>query len=110
MPKVFLSGPITGVEHYERPFNAAQALAESQGYEVFNPATLPPGHDWTWYMRRCVEELAKCDHIWMLPGWMASRGSPLEHRIAGWLSIKPRYLKPEEVGVDVVNKSRSETR
>ena len=101
MPKVFLSGPITGVEHYERPFNAAQALAEAQGYEVFNPATLPPGQTWTWYMRRCLKELSDSDHIWMLPFWMMSRGSRLEHYNAVQLEIPVRELTEKEVGVAI---------
>lgn len=47
MELVYISGPITGNENYQRQFAEADLLLRSNGFDVFNPAALNHA-DWTY--------------------------------------------------------------
>ncbi|HSW64957.1 MAG TPA: DUF4406 domain-containing protein [Dissulfurispiraceae bacterium] len=111
--KVYLSGPITGLEERSAGmFAAAQKEMEALGYEVVNPMLLAHNHNksWEWYMAIDILALLECDHICLLPGWDISRGARLEHAIAQlrgmdcfyWfekteqLAINPKHCPPGE--------------
>jgi len=82
---VYLSGPITGVEHASaRMFAAAQSELEAKGYAVVNPMNLAHAHDrsWEWYMAVDILAMLECHIICLLPNWHKSRGARLEHAIA----------------------------
>lgn len=93
MELVYISGPITGNENYQRQFAEADLLLRSKGYDVFNPAALNHA-DWTYndYMKYDIRCLLDCDRIYMLKGWETSKGSRLEKRIADDLGIKELIL------------------
>lgn len=93
-PRIYLSGPMTGLPALNFPafHQAAKALREA-GADVANPAeieALEPGV-WESCMRADIKALCDCDAIALLPGWEASRGAHLEvhigHRLG--LEIKP---------------------
>jgi hypothetical protein len=93
MLKVYIAGPMEGVEDNNHPafYAAAQAWGDA-GWEVINPAELEekpatPG-SWRWYMRRDIKELVDCDAIAMLEGSGASKGAMLEQNIAQALGIR----------------------
>lgn len=103
--KIYLSGPITGVPDFKEKFEAAKAEIEEKawgwGYdlEIINPAAieLQAGASHEDYMKVCMQELAKCDTIYMLNGWQNSRGACREYGYA--LGAKMMILhqpKPEE--------------
>jgi len=88
---IYLSGQITGIE--ERAFDifeSAEKQLLSNGYAVVNPMKLPHRHDKTWesYMREDIEALVKCDAIFMLPNWHASRGAKIEYSLAYSMGLK----------------------
>ena len=89
-PLVCISGKMTGVENYNKPkFDNAKAELESKGYEVLSPADLGAEESFGWhdYMRVDVALLAMCDVIYMLDGWMSSRGARAEFDLAGTLGL-----------------------
>lgn len=88
---VYIAGPITGVADYQTAFKAAEIYLLQHGAIVLNPAVLPEGlssHDA--YMRITLAMLAEADAIAFLPGWLASKGSRMEHIRANELEL-PAY-------------------
>ena len=102
--KVYLSGPITGVNDFEKNFAIAEKYFSGRGHAVENPvktgAVLKElsGKEPTWaeYMREDIKTLVDCDAIAMLPGWGDSRGARLERQVADALGLietrAPAYL------------------
>ena len=93
--KLYLAGPMTGIEDLNFPaFTAGAAALRAAGYEVVNPAELNPDHTMPWAecMRRDIAALVTCDGIALLPGWEQSRGATLEHHIASRLEMSVRSV------------------
>jgi len=91
--RVYISGPITGKPNLNKDaFQYTERKLMFCGYKTVNPHTIcfgvQPGSPWTDYMRVCIEHLARCEAIYMLPGWMFSRGAVVEWMIAKILGIK----------------------
>lgn len=103
---VFLSGPMSGIEHFNvGEFAKAHAmLREAGAYKVYNPAiaylTSPVREDTldhTYWMLRCIRELTDTSHnilndalglvrtyqvLVSLPGWESSEGARTERMVA----------------------------
>lgn len=83
--KLYINLPITG-----RDINAVKKQAEElrniwgSDYEVITPFDICPedGKDYSCYMGKDIEELLKCDAIYMSPGWINSKGCNAEFQIA----------------------------
>lgn len=89
--RIYISGPMTGKPDLNRPaFNAKAAELRALGHEVVNPAELPeiPGGTWHDYMKADIKLLLECDAIYMLPGWVGSKGAALEYDIARDLGME----------------------
>ena len=85
MQRVYLSGPMSGIEELNYPaFNAAARDLRARGVHVENPAenSPPPCGTWQGWRRLALLQLARCDAIYMLPGWEKSRGATVEHGLA----------------------------
>lgn len=81
--RVFLSGPMTGIEDFNYPaFNALAAKIRAAGFTVLNPAENPKCETWSEYMKLAIAQLLMCDTVVQLPGWSESRGASCEFRIA----------------------------
>ena len=89
--RVFISGPMSGIEHYNAPeFARAHAICREQGaVRVFDPTwewMNETGEENTheWYMRRCINALTNgtFDVLLQLDGWEDSEGARLEHDVA----------------------------
>ncbi|HSW65208.1 MAG TPA: DUF4406 domain-containing protein [Dissulfurispiraceae bacterium] len=101
--KVYLSGPITGIESKSAPmFSEAENDLTQQGYHVVNPWKLDHTHDQKWenYMATDITALLECDCICMLPGWEHSRGARLELAIAMNRGMSYIYWKEPSPGCD----------
>jgi hypothetical protein len=88
---IYISGPISGLPHGNRPAFAAVAEAfRSKGWVVVNPHDLfaeDVEESWEGYMRKDLAALLTCTHIVLLPGWEQSRGARLEQLIADAVGI-----------------------
>lgn len=84
--KVYISGRITGTCDYMQRFCQAEKLLRVKGYEVVNPAKenakLPEGTSWSDYMRASIKMLCECDSLYLMKGWITSKGACLERYIA----------------------------
>lgn len=89
--KVYISGPITGIDFGNRfAFMAARCGLELCGYEVIDPSEVKLDDDASWadYMRADLKLLLDCDFIFMLEGWEDSKGARLERELAERLGIE----------------------
>ena len=99
--KIYLSGPMTGIEprEYRRRFREAETILRRHGYGCINPCRVWPCR-FPWLYRLMNALLGKrltyavilaydllllmtrADGIAMLPGWQASRGAQIENYVA----------------------------
>ena len=80
----FLSGPITGVADFRERFASAvsRVQAHRPGARVWNPAALPAGKSYAWYMKKCVAALFVSRAVVCLDGYEASPGAMAEMHLA----------------------------
>jgi len=103
--KIYIAGPMTGLPDDNYPaFLWAEAELAELGHEVVNPAKLNrPGEPWAKCMRVDIPAMLACDALFVLPGWMGSRGAHLEVSIARDLAMPiffaPHCPPPAEVEV-----------
>ncbi len=127
---VFLSGPMTGIEHNNvKEFARAHATVRELGAErIYNPALawltqplyLDAKRTHADYMATCLNELTKhnyhqdersnyYDLVVLLPEYYLSEGSVIEHKVAHELGIETVYLPDlEETHADVLGKKADE--
>lgn len=97
--RVYIAGPMTGIENYNFPaFNAMAEKMRAAGWHVENPADhgLVVGAEWGDYLRYDIGCLASCEAIMLLPGWTTSRGARLEVSIAKELGVAFMYAEGAE--------------
>lgn len=94
-PRIYISGPMCGVEEYQGRFWAfADAIDRCGGYAVVDPAgfavkdsrntDLLDRDDW---LAIDLKVLEKCDAIFMMPGWRRSEGARMEYEKAKELEL-----------------------
>jgi len=86
--KVFISGPMTGIEEYNRPaFFIREEELKLNGHIALNPAVYPLGLKYDEYMALAFAMLNVCDAITFLPGSENSTGSLIERKYAEKLGL-----------------------
>ncbi len=77
---IYIAGPMSGLKDLNvTSFKIAERELTRQGFEVRNPACLPPG--WARYddyMEICLVMLRQSDGVVFLPGSMESKGACIE--------------------------------
>lgn len=103
--QVYISGPITGVKNLNRPaFDEAKELLDEEGYcgiipldfefdrEIIEALESDGEDSHHLYMRKCFEELSKCDMMAVLPNWYESKGVKYEMEVCKMLKIPVMVL------------------
>lgn len=83
--RIYISGPITGIDNYKEIFREAEERTAASGHDVINPAELNdvlPDLEYEEFMRLDFALLDLCDAILMLDGWVNSKGATREYYYA----------------------------
>ena len=74
MPRVYLTGPMTGIKDFNRPvFRQAADALRKKGFDVVSPDDLDnqdPATCTTWieFLKRDIPWLLQCEMVVVLPG------------------------------------------
>lgn len=96
MARIYISGPITGVENFSYNFEKAERELQEKGHQVINPTKvelLLPKGSYEEYMKIDMFLLDMCDTIYMLKGWRKSCGANREY---GYAMAKDYIVLHEE--------------
>ena len=94
MKKVYIAGPITGIDGYKDRFERAEEILLEAGYQPASPIAqgLVDGYTYRDYINRGLRILEECDAICLLPGWTGSRGTKLEKWYAETVQIPVLFI------------------
>lgn len=80
---IYISGPMAGIEGYEKNFKAAEVKMKEAGHEVVNPAEIDgEGMTREELLELDLWMLEECNAIYMLKGWQQSCGANREYGFA----------------------------
>ena len=96
---IYISGPITGVEHYRATFEAAEAAIIEKGHIPLTPAVHPKGLTNGQYMRMCFAQMDCADAVLFLPNWKESCGARLERLYCQYIG-KPCIDSIDQLAAD----------
>lgn len=92
MKKVYIAGPMTGYENYNREsFHSAAECVTENGHTALNPAILPDGLTQAQYMDICFAMIRAADAIYLLDGYSKSKGALAELAYAEKLELDIIY-------------------
>lgn len=86
--KIYIAGPMTGYEGFNRGSFITAVMKLSTDYTVLSPAILPDGLSQKDYMSICLPMVACCDAIYMLDGYEDSGGALAELALAEKIGLK----------------------
>lgn len=89
MKKIYIAGPMTGYENFNRDeFNRVAEIIESVDNVALNPAVLPNGLEQREYMDICFAMIRAADAIYLLKGHEESKGAMAELAYAKKLELE----------------------
>ncbi len=92
--KLYVCGPITGIDNYKENFKEAQNILMQAGYDVVNPCDLNSiSASWEECMKKDIPAMLECDGIALLPGWENSKGAKLELHIAQSICLPIKAIR-----------------
>lgn len=78
--KIYIAGPMTGIEEYNHPaFNQKADDLIQEGHTVLNPTVFPDGLEHHEYIHMCLAMIDVSDAVYFLPDWRGSKGAQLEY-------------------------------
>ena len=80
--KIYIVGPITGVENWQEAFNRAKKELSQYDCIILSPVDYPEGLTQREYMMLSVQNVFIADKIYALPGWENSKGATTEVSLA----------------------------
>ena len=85
--KIYLSGPISGVDNYKENFALAEATLHERWPDavIINPAVLPEGLSNKDYIMTDLQLLSTANILALIPGWETSTGAKLEKLFAQYI-------------------------
>lgn len=96
--KIYIAGPMSGFENFNRDkFNDVAKKLKQHGHVVLSPATLPAGLTQAEYMDICCAMVRCSTGLLMLDGWDQSEGATAEYHLA------------KKLGKDIFPESYSDT-
>lgn len=93
---VYISGPLTGVEKYWEPFDAAADALRLAGFIPLSPSNLPEGLSPQQYMRIDHAMIDAADAVLVLPGAYRSKGARLEVDYCDYTG-KPHFREVDDL-------------
>lgn len=92
--KIYIAGAITDNPKYIEQFAAAEKRLVADGHAVVNPVK-NEGFTYKEYIDMGLNELMRCDAIYLLTGWEQSPGARLEY----WYAITVGLQTFKEGGI-----------
>jgi hypothetical protein len=110
--RTYIAGPMRGIPFFNFPkFFDVESLLSQKGYYTINPARLdeeagydimalpddtdwtqvPPDFDFEACRKRDIEAIETCEAIYLLDGWMSSKGALAEKAYAEWMGLEVLY-------------------
>lgn len=89
MKKIYIAGPMTGYENFNREsFHSAADCCTKNNATPLNPANLPDGLTQGQYMDICFAMIRAADAIYLLKGYEESKGAMAELAYAEKLELE----------------------
>ena len=84
----YISGAVSSDPDYRAKFAYAEFQLKKRGLRVLNPVKHEKeGKKWSYYLRKDIRKLTKCQGIILLDDWVNSEGARLELAIAQGLGL-----------------------
>ena len=98
--KIYIAGPMRNYpdNNYPAFYEAEKFLEGKKVWDIVNPARMDDelyadvsSIDYKEALKRDLDEVFKCDAMYMLRGWESSQGAIVEHALAVYLNLYINY-------------------